>query len=409
MPLPAFIVEIEAADAISTTGLFVLGASSLGGAHVLGVDPRWTAVPATDVQQIGIRRGRVREDSSVDVGTATIVLDGYSGNYDPDNSAGTYFYTYGGVNLLRVGVAVRVRVTIGGTDYTLFTGTLESTSSTFGRQPEVTWTCVDRIDHIGHYGVAPLGAFQRSGETSAARAAWLMEYAQVAAADYSVPATGRTLAHTNGGGTVLSMLESLARSEVGRVFADRTGKIIVRWNASEVGRSTVLTFSDAVSATVLDYEDISVEPGIVQVVNEAHVTTRTIGTDDEGRWIEVDTTFGAVDGTSVGKFGARPVSIDTQMNLAADAQTLANYLSTYRATPATRPASVRSSLAGQADARLVEAVSLELGDWIAVARTTPDGRSLSWTVAVEGIDHTISTTDWQMTVHNAPTATAITW
>jgi hypothetical protein len=45
---------------------------------------------------------------------------------------------------------------------------------------------------------------------------------------------------------------------------------------------------------------------------------------------------------------------------------------------------------------------MDLGDRLTVARTTVDGRALSWDVYAEGVDHAISTTGWTVTLATAP-------
>lgn len=70
-----------------TSGFFTLSWSLLGGADVLGDYTPFTVLtqmPATDVKKINIRRGRTREDQSIQPGTMTLTMDNTSGSYDPE-------------------------------------------------------------------------------------------------------------------------------------------------------------------------------------------------------------------------------------------------------------------------------------------------------------------------------------
>ena len=86
--LPTFTLEVDADP--STVGLFTIGTSTLNGTDVIAPVHRWIAVPGGDVRTANIRRGRAREDHAYDVGTMVVVLDAYSGAYDPDNPATPY-------------------------------------------------------------------------------------------------------------------------------------------------------------------------------------------------------------------------------------------------------------------------------------------------------------------------------
>lgn len=398
--LPAFIVEIDADP--STTGLFVLGTSVLGGTNTLAADERYIAVPAGDVQQILIRRGRSREDEVNRPGECTVVLDGFSGNYDPDNPATTY--SRFGVVQLRLGMKCRIKVTVAGTDYQLFAGDLSNVQVDHGRDPRVTWTFTDVLSKLAQYDFAPLEQYAREGEQTGNRAAWVLDAARIPATARTITAGGRTLLATAGGGTVLSQLETLARSERGRVYADRLGSIVVSQHADEYGKTTVLTVTDSGAANGVEYDGIDIEPGLKHVVNDATVTrTRWTGAyDSSGKGVTVVDTYLAGDIASQNDRGVRSIATDVVLQQPGDMQALATYLSTFRKDAASRVINVDCTVAGLPDATLALVGVLDLGSQVVVQRTTYDGRALVYTVTVEGINHTISTGGWRMNLATAP-------
>jgi hypothetical protein len=403
--LPPFAVEIDADP--DTTGLFVLDASTLDGAAAVAPDHRWVAVPEADVRTIATRRGRTREDQQNDTGTCTIVLDGYSGDYDPDNPSTPY--QIAGDIKLRTGVGVRVKVTLDGVDVYLFTGSLESTSADHGREPSITWTAVDRLADLGQIFFPPI-AYSRGDELSSDRVDWLLDYAAVPDDDRLVTAGSRYLSSTEGGGTVLSNLEDVVLAEQGRVFADRENRVVVTQHWEDYAGASTITLSDSGVASTVEYDDLQVEPGAAQVINDATVkrTTKTFSTDEAGRTSEetIESIFRGETASSVEKFGRRSLSggqgVDASLASDTDMQALADYLAQRRAVPASRVASVTVDLVGLSTSVLTTLCSLDLGDRLTAERTTYDGRALSWDLLTEGIDHTISTTAWTVGLSTAP-------
>jgi hypothetical protein len=414
--LPAFKLEIDADTDVDA--LVVLDTSLLDSADVLAETIRYVEVPAVDVREVQIRRGRARDDQAVDAGTATISLDAWSGDYDPDNAGGPYIYN--GNQLLRIGMPLRISVTLDGTDYPLFTGALESTSTGYGWEPTVTWTCVDMLSRLGHAAFPPSDGFEREGDTTEDRIDWLLQY-DPAFDDRTVSTTSRTLIGTKGGGTVLSNLEDVVRAEWGRVYADRDNTLRITAHADEYAHTVVIYVSDSRDSTgapiygsvytetypgmqPLEASDLTVEPGLEMVVNRAILTRADTTNEQPGEESteRVDVKFTGEDDTSVERYGQRTYDSPTLLADDDDAQEMADYLATRRSVPTPWLTSVTIPMNGYDDTALQTAAELDLGDWLHVERVTPDGRSMSWRVSAEGIDHTITTGGgWLLTVATA--------
>jgi len=101
---PAVVVEVDT----SLIGGGVWDVSLWDGSDLFdGSVGEWTAVPSTDVKQVSIRRGRVREDQAIQPGDVTVVLDNLSGDYAPDNESSPW--RWGSESLMQRGIGVRVR------------------------------------------------------------------------------------------------------------------------------------------------------------------------------------------------------------------------------------------------------------------------------------------------------------
>jgi hypothetical protein len=276
------------------------------------------------------------------------------------------------------------------------------------------------LSRLGHAAFPPSDGFEREGDTTEDRIDWLLQY-DPAFDDRTVSTTSRTLIGTKGGGTVLSNLEDVVRAEWGRVYADRDNTLRITAHADEYAHTVVIYVSDSRDSTgapiygsvytetypgmqPLEASDLTVEPGLEMVVNRAILTRADTTNEQPGEESteRVDVKFTGEDDTSVERYGQRTYDSPTLLADDDDAQEMADYLATRRSVPTPWLTSVTIPMNGYDDTALQTAAELDLGDWLHVERVTPDGRSMSWRVSAEGIDHTITTGGgWLLTVATA--------
>lgn len=118
-------------------------------------------IPTTDVRSIAIRRGRTREDQSFQPGVATVVLDNWSGAYDPQMLNSTYSiapYSFFSANR-----PMRITATMSGTEYSIFSGYIEQIEIDQTLNPTITLTLVDMLKNIANVSVS--GTFGNIGFT----------------------------------------------------------------------------------------------------------------------------------------------------------------------------------------------------------------------------------------------------
>jgi hypothetical protein len=176
--------------------------------------------------------------------------------------------------------------------------------------------------------------------------------------------------------SALAALRQLERTEQGRCFIDRDGRVVFRtrtWSLSAT-RTTVSqsTFGD--SGAELGYTDLS--------TNESGERLRNV-------WIVGDVT--ASDSTSITRYGRSTGTVDGIWALPHEADTLAAWLVSRYKDPSTRVVSMTVEVRA-ATATIAPAVlGLELGDLVTVRRRPQNvGAVLEVVATVEGIAHTVT-------------------
>ena len=214
---PTIVVEFD----YGNRGLFTLGISPLGGTDVLGGSAalNWQPITITDVRRIAIRRGKSQENQAIQPGTCSITVDNFSGNYDPDNAASSFFW-YGYSTLVR-GMAVRVSAVWSSVTYVLFVGEIEDIATDVSLDPTVTFTAVDQLAGLANVSLSTIIAAY-SGDTTAARIGRYLDLAEFPTSQRSLTGA-RTMQPTTLGSNVLALCEEAAACEYGRFFIDRNG------------------------------------------------------------------------------------------------------------------------------------------------------------------------------------------
>ena len=400
-------VEVDADP--DTTGEFVIGSSLLGGSDVLSADERWVDVGPV-VRQISIRRGRRDESRFYSTGVCTVELENVTEDFDTDNPYG--HYVMGPEKLLHPGTGLRTIATVGGGgSSTTFAGILDKPKVIEDEFfPVAIFSCVDWMAALGTTDVPDLGFVQGAGESSSARANWLLDLADVPTAQRNVAASGRNVLGTTGGEKVRVGLERVAAGEGGRFYVDRTGDVTLTWHDAEYGKTADLLFTN-IGTSFTEYAAIETSPGVEGVINTAtvHRVAPRLRNEETGQFVDsaVIPDVGAVDSGSVALYGARPVAVETVLESDSDAESLANYLAVRRSVPTSRVTKLRLPPLEQlsvGDAEFV--LLLDIGSAVAVRRRTLTGRDQTWLAIVEGIEIDARPTRTDVTLMTAPADTA---
>lgn len=199
----------------------------------------WTDFSA-DVTQVSFSLGQGSELDDPQPQAASIVLDNYSGNYDPLNGSSPYN------GLLDVGTPIWVRAIWAGVTYNLWRGFIDSIQTDVGRQPQVTYNCLDALEVLGRTSFTSAYA---DGDATGARIGHILDNALWPSSQRSID-TGYSLCQaTNDPATsALNQIADTVATELGLLASDGTGNIIFydRLHPYLNSRSTTVqaTFSD---------------------------------------------------------------------------------------------------------------------------------------------------------------------
>lgn len=326
----------------------------------------------SDVISVTTRRGRSRWLDVITVGTAAFVTENRDGNYNP---------TGGGLYSDNVRPAKRVTIATG--SQPIFDGLIDDWDLNYFLDGEARATAYVS-DTLARLGRIQLDGHTTSSQLSGARVNAILDRAEVdfPAALRDVETGQTTLqADTISAGTdVLSYLQLVAKTEAGRLFAAADGVLTFLERDSAVDTSNVPQFRD--DGTGIPYEDIAVTVGSDLLFNRA-VVTRIGGTTQ----IEDNAASQAL-------YDIRTLTqSDLLFNSDVDAESYAEYLVNKYATPEVRFSTVTVSLASLTTEQAATVCGIELGDPIQVVYTPPGGTQIDRYVLVEGVEHSIDTSN----------------
>ena len=339
----------------------------------------FVTVATTDVISINIRRGRTRQSERDLCGTSVIVLNNFSGIYNPDATSGTY--VVGGVSILRDGLQMRIVATIGGTAYNLYYGFLETTRVDQGIAPAVTMTFVDGIAYIAD-AQAPALAAAANAETAATRVGRMLDIAGwPSGASRSLTGSVGMLAPVQNS-SCMAMIYQAVDSIAGRFYISRNNVATLVPLSNKFSRPTQLLFTDTSASNTVGYMELFTNPGTYYVVNQAIVNRGNANKQ-----------YTSTYNPSVSSYGIAKKTFDAPVATDSNAQNLALYESRKLASPLTYVERIDfNALAlGDYGALYPDFLATELGDQISVVRS-----GTQYNLVVEGMAFSIVQNNWMM-------------
>lgn len=345
------------------------------------------------VQTARIFRGRKSDLDSFSPGTLVINAIDPARNFDPYNENSIYYDEFDdtpGLSPLR-----QVRVSRDG-EY-LYKGRVVDFAYSYGSKPgelpRVIITCADDLFLLAN---TRLSAFTPSAELSSARVTTILDRPEV---DYPAAtrdiATGTTTlgAYPIAEGTsALEYLRKIQQAEQGRLFVSRDGDLAFDARVGTTLSGPSVVFSDVAGSGDVPYKGLGIDYSTEDVVNRATVQ-RTGGTAQTDE-----------DLASQALYQIQAVSItDSLLSTDAQALTLAEYL--LAPTPEPRFSSLVVDLYPLASLDKDAVAELEIGDTVEITKSYATGSPLTVTeeLAIEGIEHSISTSGHSITLYTAPT------
>jgi hypothetical protein len=341
----------------------------------------WTSVTTTDLLRIDIRRGRTRQNERDQTGVSTVVLNNFSGIYNPDNTSVSNPWVVGGVNILRDGLQMRIVATIGGTSYNLYYGFLEETRVDQSEAPGVTMTFVDGIAYIAD-AQAPALASAANAETAATRVGRMLDIVGwPSGASRSLTGTVGMLA-TVQNLSCMEMIYQAVDSIAGRFYISRNNVATLVPLANKFSRPTQLLFTDTTASNTVGYMQLFTNPGTYYVVNQAIVNRTNTTKQYSSRY-----------NPSVSAYGIAKINFDAPVATDSNAQNLALYESRKLANPLTYVERIDFNALSVASrgALYPDFLATELADQVSVIRS-----GLQFNLVVEGMAHTITQSNWMV-------------
>ncbi len=345
------------------------------------------------VQTARIFRGRRSDIESFQPGTLVINAIDPQRNFDPYNEDSIYYDEFDdtpGLSPLR-----QVRVSRDG-EY-LYKGRVVNFDYSYGSRPgelpRVVITCADDLFLLAN---TRLSAFTPSEESSSDRVETILDRPEVAypAATRDI-ATGTTTLGAYAiaeGFSALEYLRKVQQAEQGRLFVSRDGDLAFDARVGTTLSAPAVVFSDVAGSGDVPYRGLGIDYSTEDVINRATVQ-RTGGTAQTDE-----------DLASQALYQIQAFTI-TDSLLSSDAQALA--LAEYLLAPIPEPrfSSLIVDLYPLASLDKDAVAELEIGDTVEITKSYATGSPLTVTeeLAIEGIEHSISTSGHSITLYTAPT------
>jgi hypothetical protein len=339
----------------------------------------FVTVATSDVISINIRRGRTRQSERDQSGTADILLNNFSGIYDPDATSGTY--VVGGVSILRDGLQMRIVATIGGVAYNLYYGFLETTKVDQGEAPSVTMTFVDGIAYIAD-AQAPALATAANAETAATRVGRMLDIVGwPSGGSRSLTGSVGMLA-TVQNRSCMALIYQAVDAIAGRFYISRNNVATLVPLADKFSRPTQLLFSDTSATNTVGYMELYTNPGTYFVVNQAVVNRGNANKQ-----------YTSTYNPSKNAYGIAKTILDAPVATDSNGQNLALYESRKLAEPLTYVERIDFNALALADYGPLypDFLATELGDQISVVRS-----GKQYNLVVEGMAFSIMQNNWMM-------------
>jgi len=375
----------------AVAGVFVLDQSLLDSATDL-LGGTWVSqqVVTTDVLEAHVRRGRARENLTVDPGELTLVLDNVAGWYGPDATMGPWVSPFDNRTLLRAGVYVELAGTWASTTYPIFRGYLSDLVPNYDTEvPTVTLVAVDALAQYfarTYPVITPAAYLWETGGARAARVAATVGFGLLPLETFNIGNVSRPLMADAGGGVGKDQLDLIAAGEGGRYYVDRLGALTVLPHSDVYTRTRRLYLADRDVTADAQIDALTIDPSLRSYANQSRVQRNQLP----------DVT--AIDPTSSYTMAPVEVTVVTALMLDTDTSLIATYYATRRSQPTPRVAATTFEALGNIT-NYAGLLSLELGDRVTVTAVYDVTRS--WSCATEGVQYDILPDSWQVTLNTA--------
>ena len=382
MSVPTINVTINFSTGPAFAQAFIIG-SGIFGVNVLADSEAVIVDVSNQVDRIDTSRGRNAQADQFQTGQLSLRIVDQSGAFNPQNPSSPY------AGLLNPMRKVQITATWNTVTYPIFSGFITGYSTTTPKDVgEVVYTTITAVDafRLAQNAQVSTVADSGAGQLSGTRINKLLDAISWPSSMRDVDA-GQTslLADPGTPRTALEAMQTVEISEYGSLYVNASGEFVFQDRAFTTSSvtGTPVVFND--NGTGIQYFNALWLLNDVLIYNSAQIT-RTGGT-----------TQSAINQASIDKYFIHSYN---QQNLLMDSDADAlNYARAYvasRAETTTRCDAITLDLyTDNYDAGIVAALDLEFFDPVTITTTQPGSSTLTKTLQVFGVAHSITPNSWK--------------
>ena len=430
---------------------FILNVSKLG-TGTLGDGSLFYDISA-DVRSVSTKRGRSRSLDRFSTGTATIVLDNRTRQYDPTNLSGPYASATLGTSGVVPTRPVIIKATWDSTQYTLFRGFIDSWDYAYDQSVKdatVTITVSDAFRQFSNiigglpntlfisstaYGNVDVVATETEGtvvgvgsvetgtganipvvagveqtpligspdDLTGTRIALILSAINWPDNLRDIDVGNTKLNRQNATQTVLQLLQEVADTEAGDVLIGADGTVIFANRYHQLTETTATTSQATFDATTLSnpFAEVEVKYDDELVGNVVRISRKnTVAATGDAL---VGTTVVVSNVESQSLFGARyldrelpiPSTVGSDTTYGTDqAKGIAGFLASIYATPELRPSAITIVPQRSTTTLFPQVLGRKILDRITVKFGVPGGGTLEKQCFIDGVSHDITPDSW---------------
>ena len=340
---------------------------------------------SNQVNEVKIQRGRNAQSDQFQTGTLSLRIVDQTGDFNPMNTAGPY---YGLLDPMR---KVFITATDGATTHPLFAGYITGYSTTTPLNAvDVVYTTITAVDAFRLAQMAQISTVTgaAAGNLSGTRMNQLLDQISWPASMRDIDAGLTTMQNDPGTArTSLAAMQTIELSEYGALYVDASGSFVFQDRSVTAG-------SVSGTPTVFDENGVGIAySNALWVLNDVLVYNSAQVTRSGG------TTQNAINQPSIDLYFVHSYN---QQNLMMETDAVAlNYAQAYiasRAATSVRCDAITLDLYTENYAAgVTAALSLDYFDPVSITTTQPGASSLSKTLQVFGVSHSITPNSWKTT------------
>ena len=384
MTVPILNATINFSTGPSFAQAFILDSGILG-TNILADSAAVIVDVSNQINEVKIQRGRNAQADQFQTGTLSLRIVDQTGDFNPMNTAGPY---YGLLDPMR---KVTITATDGPTTYPLFAGYITGYSTTTPLNAvDVVYTTITAVDAFRLAQMAQISTVTgaAAGNLSGTRINQLLDQISWPASMRDIDAGLTTMQNDPGTArTSLAAMQTIELSEYGALYVSPSGSFVFQDRsvtaASVSGIPTV--FND--NGTGIGYSDALWVLNDVLVYNSAQITRTGGATQTAINQPSIDLYF-------VHSYNQQNLMMQTDPAALDYAQA---YIASRAATSVRCDAITLNLYTENYAAGVTAALSLDYFDPITVTTTQPGSSSLSKTLQIFGVSHSISPNSWKTT------------